>query len=210
MKTGECITVCAGSTDYECRIKSFTDDAVFLEILSSQVCGSEPDIKVTLYQAVPKLDKLEYIVQKSVELGVTEIVPVLTRRCISRPAEKDFKKKLDRLNKIALEAAKQSGRGIIPKVSMMISFNEAVEHMKNDDCPLMLYEEGGIRFSEVDTAENKSYSILVGSEGGFDPEEAQLAEKSGIKSVWLGKRILRCETAPVTALSILMYITKNM
>jgi 16S rRNA (uracil1498-N3)-methyltransferase len=210
MKTGECITVCAGSTDYECRIKSFTEDAVFLEILSSHVCGSEPDIKVTLYQAVPKLDKLEHIVQKSVELGVTEIVPVLTRRCISRPAEKDFKKKLDRLNKIALEAAKQSGRGIIPKVSMLTSFNGAVERMKNDDCPLMLYEEGGIRFSEVDTAEKKSYSILVGSEGGFDPEEALLAENSGVQSVWLGNRILRCETAPVTALSILMYITKNM
>lgn len=210
MKTGECITVCAGSTDYECRIKSFTEDAVFLEILSSHVCGSEPNIKVTLYQAVPKLDKLEHIVQKSVELGVTEIVPVLTRRCISRPAEKDFKKKLDRLNKIALEAAKQSGRGIIPKVSMLTSFNGAVERMKNDDCPLMLYEEGGIRFSEVDTAEKKSYSILVGSEGGFDPEEALLAENSGVQSVWLGNRILRCETAPVTALSILMYITKNM
>ncbi len=93
---------------------------------------------------------------------------------------------------------------------MLTSFNGAVERMKNDDCPLMLYEEGGIRFSEVDTAEKKSYSILVGSEGGFDPEEALLAENSGVQSVWLGNRILRCETAPVTALSILMYITKNM
>ena len=191
MKPGELLTVCAEGRDYKCSINKITEDAVFLDILESSLCAAEPSIELTLYQAVPKLDKLETIIQKSVELGASRIVPVLTRRCISRP--KDFAKKLERLNKIALEAAKQSGRGIIPEVM-----------------PIMLYEEGGVRFSELKTEGKKSFSLLIGSEGGFDPEEAEYAEKAGINTVWLGERILRCETAPLTAISILMFITNNL
>ena len=108
-----------------------SDDMVSLEVLFFNKCKSEPGIDLTLFQAVPKLDKLEFIIQKSVELGVNRIVPVLTRRCVSRPTEKDFAKKLVRYQKIALEAAKQSGRGIIPEVAPMISFSEALEQMKN-------------------------------------------------------------------------------
>ena len=159
---------------------------------------------------MPKLDKLEMIIQKSVELGASKIVPVLTRRCISRPTEKDFRKKLERLNKIALEAAKQSGRGIIPEVAPIMSFKNALSEMTKDDCAVMLYEEGGIRFSELETENKKSFSMLIGSEGGFDPEEAEAAKNAGITPIWLGDRILRCETAPLTAISILMYITKNL
>lgn len=210
MKPGEVLTVCAEGTDYECAIRKITEEAVFLDILESRLCASEPTVDVTLYQAVPKLDKLELIIQKSVELGASRIVPVLTRRCISRPTEKDFSKKLERLNKIALEAAKQSGRGIIPEVMPIISFKKAVAEMSKSDCPIMLYEEGGIRFSELQTEGKKSFSLLIGSEGGFDTEEAQLAKDSGITTIWLGERILRCETAPLTAMSILMYITKNL
>lgn len=210
MKTGDKLTVCAGSTDYECAIKSIDKDTVYLEILDREICGSEPNVKVTLFQAMPKLSKLEHIIQKSVELGVTEIVPVLTRRCVSRPDEREFRKKLERLNKISLEAAKQSGRGIVPEVAMITDFKGAVEQMRQSDCPVMLYEEGGIRFNELDVQNARSLSLLVGSEGGFDPEEAKLAADAGINAVWLGKRILRCETAPVAALSILMYITKNL
>ncbi len=210
MKTGERLTVCAGSTDYECEIISFSQDAVYLKILDSHICGSEPDVSVTLFQAVPKLDKLEYIVQKSVELGVTGIVPVLTRRCVSRPDKNSFSKKLERLRKISLEAAKQSGRGIVPEISMITDFPDAVEKMKQSDCPVMLYEGGGKRFSQLDIDGKKSFSVLIGSEGGFDPEEAELAASAGISRIWLGSRILRCETAPVAALSILMYITKNL
>lgn len=210
MKPGELLTVCAEGTDYKCAIKKITEDTVYLDILESSLCAAEPSINLTLYQAVPKLDKLEAIIQKSVELGASEIIPVLTRRCISRPSEKDFSKKLERLNKIALAAAKQSGRGIVPQVKSIVNFKTAISQMSESECPIMLYEEGGIRFSQLETEGKRNFSLLIGSEGGFDPEEAQTAENAGINAVWLGNRILRCETAPLTAISILMFITKNL
>ncbi len=210
MKPGQSLTVCSCGKDYFCEIASITADEVFLKINDEKFCSAEPTVEVTLYQAVPKLDKFEHIIQKSVELGVTKIVPVLTRRCVSRPDKKDFSKKLVRLNKIALEAAKQSGRGIIPEVTEIISFDEAVKQMCETDCPVMLYEEGGVRFSDVPTENKKSFALFIGSEGGFDESEAETAKNAGVIPVWLGERILRCETAPLTALSILMYITKNL
>lgn len=207
MKVGEPLTLCCCGIDYFCNIVNITSDAVYLKINEQKLCSAEPTIDVTLFQAVPKQDKLEHIIQKSVELGVTKVVPVLTRRCISRP---DKSKKNMRLNKIALEAAKQSGRGIIPTVEDIISFDEALEQMKQYDSALMLYEEKGIRFSEVKTENKKSFALFIGSEGGFDESEAKAAIKSGITPIWLGERILRCETAPLTAISILMFITKNL
>lgn len=210
MKPGEILTVCAEGTDYKCSVKKITENAVFLDILESRLCAAEPSVELNLYQAVPKLDKLETIIQKSVELGAAKIIPVLTRRCVSRPSQKDFSKKLERLNKIALEAAKQSGRGIIPEVTPLIDFKTAVAQMAETECPVMLYEEGGMRFSELEAEGKKNFSLFIGSEGGFDPEEAESAKNAGINMVWLGERILRCETAPLTAISILMYITKNL
>lgn len=210
MKPGEPLTVCAQGIDYRCNVKQITEDAVFLNIVESKLCAAEPSINLTLYQAIPKMDKLETIIQKSVELGATKIVPVLTRRCISRPSEKDFNKKLERLKKISLGAAKQSGRGIIPQIMPLMSFKNAVAEMAESECPIMLYEEGGVRFSQLETAEKKNFSLFIGSEGGFDTEEVEYARDAGINMVWLGKRILRCETAPLTAISILMYITKNL
>lgn len=211
MRTGEEVTVCCKETDYNCIISRITEDTVFLDLKEKFRCQSEPDIEVTLFQAVPKLDKLEYIIQKSVELGVSHIVPVLTKRCISRPAEKDFAKKLPRLNKIAEEAAKQSGRGIITDVSKIISYKTTLEQIKIFDKSLILYEaEGGKRFGEVDFVGVKTIGLIIGSEGGFDKSEVEEAKKSGAEQIWLGKRILRCETAPISALSILMFSTNNM
>lgn len=211
MKPGEALTVCCCGVDYNCTIRSITGDSVLLDLSDKHRCAAEPDVEVTLFQAVPKLDKLEYIIQKSVELGASRIVPVLTRRCISRPAEKDFAKKLPRLEKIAAEAAKQSGRGIIPEVASMVSYRQALEMMKSLDRTVLLYEEeGGCSFGAVDFDGVKSVGLLIGSEGGFDKEEAQAAVEAGAVQVWLGKRILRCETAPITALSILMFLTNNM
>ena len=117
MRPKEELTVCCGVIDYDCEIRQITEDCVYLDLLEKHPCYAEPTVNVTLFQAVPKLDKLEHIIQKSTELGVSRVVPVLTRRCISRPTEKDFAKKLPRLAKIAEEAAKQSGRGIIPEIS---------------------------------------------------------------------------------------------
>ncbi len=211
MKPGEPLTVCCGGIDYNCEISEITSDTVYLSLKEKVVCAAEPNIEVTLFQAVPKMDKLEYIIQKSVELGVSRIVPMLTRRCVSRPDERDFAKKLARLNKIAAEAAKQSGRGIIPQVTPIISYKNALEMMKELDQNVLLYEEeGGVSFGEVDLTGAKTVGLVIGSEGGFDREEAEACTAVGAAQVWLGKRILRCETAPITALSILMFLTNNM
>lgn len=211
MKPGEPLTVCCGGIDYNCEISEITSDTVYLSLKEKVVCAAEPNIEVTLFQAVPKMDKLEYIIQKSVELGVSRIVPMLTRRCVSRPDERDFAKKLARLNKIAAEAAKQSGRGIIPQVTPIVSYKNALEMMKELDRNVLLYEEeGGVSFGEADLTGAKTVGLVIGSEGGFDREEAEACTAVGAARVWLGKRILRCETAPITALSILMFLTNNM
>ena len=211
MKPGEPLTVCCGGIDYNCEISEITSDTVYLSLKEKVVCAAEPNIEVTLFQAVPKMDKLEYIIHKSVELGVSRIVPMLTRRCVSRPDERDFAKKLARLNKIAAEAAKQSGRGIIPQVTPIVSYKKALEMMKELDRNVLLYEEeGGVSFGEVDLTGAKTVGLVIGSEGGFDCEEAEACTAVGAAQVWLGKRILRCETAPITALSILMFLTNNM
>ena len=211
MRPHEEVTVCCGGMDYDCEIRQITEDSVYLDLLEKHPCYAEPTVKVTLFQAVPKLDKLEYIIQKSTELGVSRIVPVLTRRCISRPNEKDFAKKLPRLAKIAEEAAKQSGRGIIPEISPIVSYKQCLEMMKNLDKNVILYEgEGGKPFGEVNVESIKTAGILIGSEGGFEASEVEEAVSAGAERIWLGKRILRCETAPISALTILMFLTKNM
>lgn len=211
MKPGERLTLCSGGMDYDCVIADITGDCVYLDLAEKHPCLAEPDVEVTLFQAVPKLDKLEFIIQKSVELGGARVVPVLTRRCISRPDSRDFEKKLKRLRKIAEGAAKQSGRGIIPEVAPIVTYKAALEMMSSLDKTLMLYEaEGGKPFGEVELTGAKTVGLVVGSEGGFDPEEVSAAVDLGIERVWLGKRILRCETAPITALSILMFLTNNM
>ena len=212
MRPGEELTVCCCGVDYHCRISGITGDTVSLELISKEHCATEPSIEVTMFQGLPKPDKLEYIIQKSVELGAARIVPMLTRRCVSRPSEADFAKKLPRLNKIAAEAAKQSGRGIVPTVEPMVGLEQAAEMMKTLDKTILLYEEesGGRPFKYIDFTNSKTVGVAIGSEGGFDKGEAQAIIDSGADQVWLGKRILRCETAPITALSILMFLTNNM
>ena len=138
MRPGEHLTVCACGTDYECEITRITADAVYLHPITAQLCAAEPDVFVTLYQAVPKQDKLSEIVQKSVELGISRIVPVLTARCVARPTKADFARKQERLQKIALSAAKQSGRGIIPEVTPLMSWQEALSDMRGQSLSVML------------------------------------------------------------------------
>ncbi len=211
MRPGEALTVCACGMDYHCEITRITETEVYLHPLTITPCAAEPTVRVTLYQAVPKQDKLAEIVQKAVELGATEIVPVLTARCVARPSKQDFEKKRQRLQKIAVSAAKQSGRGCIPEVAPLHSWKEALARMQDEDVSVMLYEEaGGVRFGEVKLEGAARIGLFIGSEGGISPEEAQQAQEAGLARVWLGSRILRCETAPTAALSILMYLTKNL
>lgn len=211
MRTGEQLTVCAEGMDYECEITRITDSEVYLHPLTITPCAAEPTVKLTLYQAIPKQDKLAEIVQKAVELGACKIVPVLTSRCVSRPSKGDFEKKRQRLQKIAVSAAKQSGRGIIPEVAPMLTWKEALQSMQAQDISVMLYEEeGGVRFGEVPLAGRTNIGLFIGSEGGISEEEAAQAVQAGLHRVWLGSRILRCETAPTAAISILMYLTGNL
>ena len=211
MRVGEELTVCAEGQDYQCEIVRITDSAVYLHPEKITPCAAEPTVRVTLYQAVPKQDKLAEIVQKAVELGVTEIVPVLTSRCVARPTKADFEKKRERLQKIALSAAKQSGRGIIPEVAPLHTWKEALDSMRAQDIAVMLYEEeGGVRFGDVPLEGRQRIGLFIGSEGGISEEEAAQAVEAGLHRVWLGRRILRCETAPTAAVSVLMYLTGNM
>lgn len=210
MRLEDELIVCSGGMEYVSVIRSISDERVVCDILSSHKTLSEPDIQLTLFQAIPKLDKLEFIVQKATELGAARIVPVLTERCVSRPDAKSFAKKRERLQKIAEQAAKQSGRGIIPQVEDIISLENAVSELSKCDISLMFYEKGGKALSDIRINTPCSVGILIGSEGGFDEKEAQLCQSNGIVPVGLGKRILRCETAPIAAISIIMYLTGNM
>ncbi len=202
LKPGEEITLCDGSgLDYEGRIVS-VGDPVEVEIFRRSPSVSEPKCRITLFQALPKGDKMEFIIQKSVELGAAEIVPVLTSRCVSRPDAKSMAKKLERYRKIAAEAAKQCGRGVIPKVGELVTLSQAAEMLPEKS--LVFYEGGGKRLAELVSPEDSQWGIFVGSEGGFSPEEIEFLKSHGVSPATLGSRILRCETAPLCGLSVMM------
>lgn len=214
MAKGEHITVCdMKGTEHDCVLEEFSEDVcVTARIISSSKSENEPPYKVTLFQASPKGDKLEYITQKAVELGVYEIVPFVSDRCVSRPDPKSAKKKSERLTKIAKEAAKQCGRAILPEVTDYISFGEMLKSASSSELKLFLYEGDGTEpLPEILTEYKKTHgtpesvSIVIGSEGGFSLEETNKARECGFTLAGLGKRILRTETASGCVLSCLMY-----
>ncbi len=211
MHTGERLVACdTMGKDYDCVIAELSDKEVALTVERVYPSETEPTVKVTLYQAMPKSDKMELIIQKAVELGVSTIVPVQTKRCVSRPDAKSMAKKLERYNRIAMEAAKQCGRGRIPQVLPMLDYSEAIAAMKADDRAFLFYENSTSSFRKELEQGVSSVSIMIGAEGGFDEAEVEQALAAGVASLSLGKRILRCETAPLAALSIIMYETGNM
>lgn len=209
MRCGEHLTVCDGEgMDYDCEITSMDGKTVQLTVVSSHPTETESPVKTRLYQSVPKGDKFDYIVQKAVELGVSEIVPVYSSRCIVKPDAKSEEKRIARLGKIAEEAAKQCGRGIVPQILPHMRYADAVrscgenafvcyEDEKAYSMKAYLYE-----FSEKG---GKTLSFFVGPEGGYTPEEISLASQNGIASVKLGARILRSETASGFVLSSITY-----
>lgn len=206
-REGEEITLCDGEgMDYQCRIASL-ERGVLLDILSKEVCETEPKTKITLYQGLPKADKMELIIQKCVELGVDRIVAVSTERAIVKLDKKEAKK-LERWQKIAEAAAKQSGRGKIPEIGQQVlKFKEAVAEAKELDGSIIPYEreeETGIR-QFVENFKGESVGVFIGPEGGFADEEIALAQENGITPITLGKRILRTETAGMTTTAILLY-----
>lgn len=216
MKVGDELTVCdTKGRDYDCMIEEIGAGEVRLKVLSVAPSQSEPDVRLHLYQAMPKADKMETIIQKAVELGAASITPVMTRRCVSRPDAKSMDKKLVRYNRIALEAAKQCGRGVVPPVLPLLELPQALEQMQRTGCPILFYENATAPAKQViakarESGKELEIAVLIGAEGGFDEDEVALAMEHGCHILSLGKRILRCETAPLAALTILMYETGNM
>ena len=212
MTEGEKITVCdTAGYDYFCEITSVHPEKTELKILSKERTVSEPDIKLTLYQCLTKGEKFETVIQKSVELGAYNIVPVLSERCISRPDNNSAEKKRIRWNKISESAAKQSGRGILPEVKEIIDFCEMCRHLKEYDAVYFFYEKGGQPIKTlISDRKPESVAVIVGPEGGFSEAEAEEISRHGGKTVTLGKRILRTETAPVAAITAIMLLTDNL
>ncbi len=210
MKKGEEVLISDGNDrEYLCSIREYNEDEVILNIEDIMGTSRELSAKITLFQGLPKGDKMEQIIQKTVELGVSEIVPVAMKRCVVKLDDKKAGKKIERWNGIALSAAKQSKRGIIPEVKEVMTFKEALKMASDMDACLVPYEnaEGieGARKLVDSMKDKKSIGIFIGPEGGFDESEIELALENGAKTLTLGRRILRTETAGMTMLSILMF-----
>ena len=212
MAAGEQITVCDGEgTEYQCELTAFLPDRVEARILSSEPTATEPPYRATVFQALPKGEKLDSIIQKAVECGAHELVLFESERCVVRIKDNDKDKKSDRRNRIALEAAKQCGRGMIPAVQPPVRFREAVKQAAEADLALFCYEgEGTEPLPQVlkrcrEQAMRGRISLMVGSEGGFAPAEVEAAREAGMIPVGLGRRILRTETAAAFVLGCLSY-----
>ena len=210
LRVGEEVGINDGEgTEYVCTVDHYEDNMAVLNILSSEKSQQELPSKIYLFQGLPKSDKMELIIQKAVELGVYEVIPVSTRRCVVRLDNKKAAKKVERWQAIALSGAKQSGRGIVPEVKNVMTFNEALKYASNLDVRLIPYElaEGMKGTKELISSikPGESVGIFIGPEGGFDEEEVNKANEEGVKTITLGKRILRTETAGLTTLSILMF-----
>ncbi|MBO5339024.1 MAG: 16S rRNA (uracil(1498)-N(3))-methyltransferase [Clostridia bacterium] len=211
MAVGEKIEVCDfNSTVYDCELIEFNDKDVVARVISQSLASSEPKHKITLYQSLPKGDKMETIIQKSTECGACRFVPFRSEFCIVKLDSKDGRKKQERWQKIAESAAKQSGRGIIPNVCEPMDFKAAVEDAMKASLVIFCNERETEKTLK-DALCNKKYSdisIIIGSEGGFSQKEAEYITSQGAISVTLGKRILRCETAPTFVLSAIAYETE--
>lgn len=208
IKCGEQVTVCDGEGN-ECLCTVSDVSPGQISLVASQVVESaaEAGVFVSVYMAFPKGDKLEHVIQKATELGAAEIVAFPTARCVSRPDAKSLQKKTERWQKIAASAAEQSGRGRIPQVITLGSYAEALKRASRADIAILFYENTHDRtLRDALSAKNyTSVALLTGPEGGLEAAEVQKAVDAGLEVCTLGKRILRCETAPLCALSAVMY-----
>ena len=210
LKNGDAVTVCDGEgTDDTCTVSDTSNGQICLVVHREDVSQSEAAVACSVYMAFAKADKFEHVIQKATELGACELVCFPSARCVSRPDEKALAKKLDRWQKIAASAAEQSGRGRIPRVIVLSSYAQALARAAQAELAVCFYEnEERLTFrAAIEAAPFHTAAILTGPEGGFEPEEIRQAAEAGLKICTLGSRILRCETAPLCALSALMYAT---
>ena len=208
IKAGEEVLVCDGQgAEAVCTVSDVSPGQVSLVVKKRQESASEAPVKVSIYMAFSKGDKLEHVIQKATELGAFEIVAFPSSRCVSRPDEKSLKNKLERWQKIAASAAEQSGRGVIPKVLALKSYDEALSRAAQADMPILFYEneQATTLRMALDSKPFTTAALLTGPEGGLEPAEVEKASQAGLLVCTLGKRILRCETAPLCALSAVMY-----
>ena len=214
MKTGEELWISDGSKyEYRCTIESFEPDEVLLHIVYSQEPEYELPCRIYLFQGLPKADKMELIIQKAVELGAYEIIPVETKRCVVKLDGKKSAKKTARWQQIAESAAKQSKRMLIPNVHEVLTFREALKYAESMDVRLVPYElaRGMQETKEIlaGIEPGQSVGIFIGAEGGFEEKEIEAAIEGGAKPITLGRRILRTETAGLAILSVLMFQLEN-
>lgn len=210
LKAGEQVLICDGSgNECLCIISDVSSNQISLAVNNRKESSSEPKVKASIYMAFSKGDKLEHVIQKATELGAYEIVAFPSNRCVSRPDEKSLAKKLERWQKIAASAAEQSGRGYIPQVLAVDSYKAALERAAKVDLPILFYENERATTLKM-AIEEKTFatvSLLTGPEGGLEAKEVEMAKVAGLHICTLGSRILRCETAPLCALSAVMYAT---
>ena len=208
LKAGEEVLVCGGNgMECLCKVADVAPGAITLDVVEHRQSQSEAKVKVSVYMAFPKADKLEHVIQKATELGAYEIVAFPSARCISKPDDKSLKKKLERWQKIAASAAEQSGRGLIPQVLTLPSYKAALERAAKADKALFFYENEQATTLKMALSEGnyETVSLMSGPEGGLEESEVAQAAAAGMQVCTLGKRILRCETAPLCALSAVMY-----
>ena len=208
LKNGEQITVCDGQgNECVCTVSDVSPEQISLVVDRRQNSSTEPKVKATVYMAFAKGDKLEHVIQKATELGAYEIVAFPSARCVSKPDDKSLKKKLERWQKIAASAEEQSGRGLVPQVITLSSYTEALNRAKQADISILFYENerATTLCMALQAQPYNSISLLTGPEGGLEPKEVEQALAAGLQVCTLGTRILRCETAPLCALSAVMY-----
>ena len=208
IKNGEEVQVCDGQgNECLCTVSDVSPGQISLVVNARNISSTEAAVKASVYMAFPKSDKLEHVIQKATELGVYEIVAFPSARCVSKPDEKSLKKKVERWQKIAASAAEQSGRGRIPEVIILGSYQEALKRAALADIAILFYENERATTLRM-ALEDKPFqtiSLLTGPEGGLEMNEVEKAKEAGLQICTLGSRILRCETAPLCALSAVMY-----
>ena len=208
LKAGEEVLICDGQgNEALCVIKDVSAAQVSLSVLERREAITEPKVKASIYMSFPKADKLEHVIQKATELGVYEVVAFPSARCVSKPDEKSLKKKLERWQKIASSAAEQSGRGRIPEVIVLKNYTDALKRAAQADKAILFYENERATTlrQKLEEGDYQSISLLTGPEGGLEEREVEMAKEAGLSVCTLGSRILRCETAPLCALSAVMY-----
>ena len=210
INVGDVITVCDGAgIDYTVKVSEIGKNEIECDIIDRQKSDTEPNINITLYQGLPKAAKMDYIIQKNTELGISKIVPAKLARCVVKLENKAAEdKKCERWQKIAIASAKQSGRGIVPVIDNPMTVDEIIEDVKDYDLVFVPYEcEDQSRLKTIveSVPDAKDIAFIIGPEGGFDISEIEKFKAAGIKTVTLGKRILRTETAAESVVSMLMY-----